>query len=572
MSQRIVFDAPLTTQMVDDDGNTRTLVHVYDETGSPVASVLFKGRDEMPRYSLLRGMQPVRVLGEQPGQSRTADTPDTSVVAAWNPAREGYGNPHYVVSTTPAGLTALAAALCGDADLAARAEAMERGVYDEQARDIVDVFAAVTLFDPTRNEEARALIAHVRAEIGALHDDYQLRIAEIERTHLGDPDAQYRARQQLDIDYRNRLLGTSYDLERNPLATLRQQMPALRSPDTVRVDDLMTVVRALTGDADARNTAFQHLEAMRLAHAAQEIVRDARQAALATMAGRSFHHGSGNGRSADIASIAVVHCTNYEPQRAGDEVLIGARLSHTGYPRATVHFSLNHAVESHMYGSWTGTPYVVVAPLAGAIERSGLPENLHGVDTWWKLDLGQSVRLPGAHVIRFDPAANDLIARDGNEWVVKSANHSAAELGCLVDAGALDKQAIDLDVIRQQIGDAFLQTSPGLDVRTQQAALATALKTYAVGTVLRECNMSLTTGGMRATEREYSFEMLARERGVGHHMHDASTSMAVEQGMVTWESDVVDLRTAAVGGMVQPATTRVISKSMEAAAFDCGLG
>lgn len=64
------------------------------------------------------------------------------------------------------------------------------------------------------------------------------------------------------------------------------------------------------------------------------------------------------------------------------------------YPRSTLHFTLNHVVESHMEGNFDENDVVIVAPLSKMIEENGLPESMAAVDTWWNLNPGQELVLP----------------------------------------------------------------------------------------------------------------------------------------------------------------------------------
>lgn len=70
------------------------------------------------------------------------------------------------------------------------------------------------------------------------------------------------------------------------------------------------------------------------------------------------------------------------------------------FPRNTLHWSLNHPVESHLYGNFGGRPYTVVAPLEDIARMNGAPAVLYGVDSYYALNPGDGLLVPdSAHVI-----------------------------------------------------------------------------------------------------------------------------------------------------------------------------
>jgi hypothetical protein len=70
---------------------------------------------------------------------------------------------------------------------------------------------------------------------------------------------------------------------------------------------------------------------------------------------------------------------------SGDEAYLPNlnELTKGEYDRSTVHWSINHKVSSHLYGSWFDSKVVVIAPAEGMIKRNDIPENLNAVDTFW---------------------------------------------------------------------------------------------------------------------------------------------------------------------------------------------
>ncbi len=86
------------------------------------------------------------------------------------------------------------------------------------------------------------------------------------------------------------------------------------------------------------------------------------------------------------------------------------------YPRSTIHWSLNHAVESHFRGNFNDRRFTVVAPLDELAELNGAPAVLYGVDTYFSLNPGNDLRIPeGATIIEtYSDKSSKFISKDGN--------------------------------------------------------------------------------------------------------------------------------------------------------------
>lgn len=106
--------------------------------------------------------------------------------------------------------------------------------------------------------------------------------------------------------------------------------------------------------------------------------------------------------SLDPKELVCVHATSYLPQAGPNgELYVKTKFDSTGrdIPRNTVHTSLNHKVEGHVYGSWEGTSYTIIAPFAKMMEVNGVPAMLNTVDTYWTRNPGESLTFPNATLI-----------------------------------------------------------------------------------------------------------------------------------------------------------------------------
>ena len=132
------------------------------------------------------------------------------------------------------------------------------------------------------------------------------------------------------------------------------------------------------------------------------------------------------------AGLVAVHTTETRP-------LLGKVLRSTAefnggsnkqFPRDSIHFSLNHPVDSHMWGNFSGRPFTIVAPMAGMLESNGAPAAMADVDTYFMTKPGEGLTLPeGTTIIEVasKPEADAKIVQPDGSWTVNTEQlHSLA--------------------------------------------------------------------------------------------------------------------------------------------------
>ena len=106
----------------------------------------------------------------------------------------------------------------------------------------------------------------------------------------------------------------------------------------------------------------------------------------------------------DMKNWLCVHVTKYKPKRnKNGELYINATGPATSYkyPRATVHFTLNQIVSSHLGGNWDNTPFVILAPYNDVVEKNGNPQVVATEDTYFIPNPDTGLILPkSAHIIK----------------------------------------------------------------------------------------------------------------------------------------------------------------------------
>jgi len=103
--------------------------------------------------------------------------------------------------------------------------------------------------------------------------------------------------------------------------------------------------------------------------------------------------------------VAFVHSTKYDVDRNEKGVVILRSHAHHSqndenpYPRATLHFTTNAEVESHLFGQWIKSNRLIVTRGQSIIDANGLPARMNTIDTYWSVNPGQPLLLEGASVV-----------------------------------------------------------------------------------------------------------------------------------------------------------------------------
>jgi|GEM_PF-1124045 len=182
------------------------------------------------------------------------------------------------------------------------------------------------------------------------------------------------------------------------------------------------VVLALLGDKDAQEALVREMDILHAVRGREKFLLPPQNRDMPPM---------------PVQELVCVHATKYQPQRRADgayEIPTTFDATEGKMLRNSVHTALNHKVESHMYGSWEGVPYVVVAPMDAMIQQNGLPEVLHSVDTWWVRNPGEKLAFPQAYLVK--PAEENFSGNlevHGNEVVFKNENFTLQDLGFMYE-------------------------------------------------------------------------------------------------------------------------------------------
>ena len=124
------------------------------------------------------------------------------------------------------------------------------------------------------------------------------------------------------------------------------------------------------------------------------------------------------GVQADSSKVPVIHSTKFPTVRDADGNInlypyghynvgkatkvddAGNIVEQGGYPRASLHFTLEDSVKSHIMGQWDPDQVKIVSPLSSMMNKNGKPYNLNVTDTWWMRNPGQPLTIPNPAIIR----------------------------------------------------------------------------------------------------------------------------------------------------------------------------
>lgn len=134
----------------------------------------------------------------------------------------------------------------------------------------------------------------------------------------------------------------------------------------------------------------------------------------------------------------LVHATRYMPLKNDKgEMYIPTTAMATGFdiPRGTVHFTLNHIVDSHNEGNWDDAGIVILTPFQEVRRINGNPAEVAIQDTYFLPPPEKGVVLPkGTRIVHAlsELADGKLYEFRGNETFYKDDNFAPDEMDFLV--------------------------------------------------------------------------------------------------------------------------------------------
>lgn len=241
-----------------------------------------------------------------------------------------------------------------------------------------------------------------------------------------------------------------------------------------------------------------------------------------------------------LQDLVAVHTTRYQPKRNGDQWEVQSTFDATNGKgvRQSIHFSLNHAVEGHMYGSWEGAQIVIISPLNKIIEQNGTPTLLNTVDTFFEVSPGTTLKLPQETTIIKPGKTNngELFVEMSREIHYKSRKYTPEDVEHLAKSITKDGKYYTNDHISRLITeklqwDQDYMRDDGSNVFTQEelGILFDSLGGFQTRDLLSELGKSPITGVLR---------QIFTEAGINDRIKD-TTINALEHQIELKFSDIV---------------------------------
>ena len=142
----------------------------------------------------------------------------------------------------------------------------------------------------------------------------------------------------------------------------------------------------------------------------------------------------------------LVHATRYMPLKNDKgEMYIPTTAMATGFdiPRGTVHFMLNHMVETHREGNWDDAGIVILTPFQEVRRINGNPAEVAIQDTYFLPPAEKGVVLPkGTRIVHASSDLSDgkLFEIRDNETVYKDDNFTSEETDFLLSMMTQDEK------------------------------------------------------------------------------------------------------------------------------------
>lgn len=137
--------------------------------------------------------------------------------------------------------------------------------------------------------------------------------------------------------------------------------------------------------------------------------------------------------------LVLVRWSEFEPEYDADgNAVLYPASKYMPVDRETMHFTLNHSVEEHMFwNDGTGEGYLIMVPLSDVLDANGVEslDNLYGIDTYFTPKPGEGLKLPKPKVVKVSKGEDrkaittQILNDEFNTLSIKGGPHYAETAG-----------------------------------------------------------------------------------------------------------------------------------------------
>jgi hypothetical protein len=299
-------------------------------------------------------------------------------------------------------------------------------------------------------------------------------------------------------------------------------------PDGVRgldIDAYALVTAAIAGDEKANQVVESRVEHFKRIFAEQRL-------GSITLSSTTYdewiERRGGEPEQIKAENIALVHSTAHviERNENGEVVLQPSSQKRADkFPRATIHFTPNSQVTDHYAGSWDSKNRLIVGNMQKMIDANGNPSAMDSVDTYFSVNPGEVLVIPGASVIEGSSETDSLITANDSLVTYKArADSDYSE----TDRHEIEQLAVRYGVRHNPEYNHYADTLREVALRqtmeqkgVDPAMMATAGAHYSdnqsfndsFGRLRRE--IGVLSGGLHIYNTDSKIEKMARESIIG---------------------------------------------------------
>lgn len=344
-----------------------------------------------------------------------------------------------------------------------------------------------------------------------------------------------------------------------------------RALDNIETDGFAIALAALAGDkAAGKIVEVKRVDLLKLEAARKEATKEEarREMVKQTSENRSYE-----ADALPLDKMFIVHSTphNLEFDEQGNAIFrpAGQYESTALFPRASWHATINSGIFDTT-DTWGTANRLVIASLSETMNATGDNlEVLDGLDSWFVVGPGETIKLPQPTIIEATGDGTELIQREGNKvkFLLKEQYSEAeqAEIERLADkygAANIDKMKDTEKIGADTLKEACLQlvlAEKGLSSDERDEPVADSHShSMSNAKLAQRIQAAALSMGLRTSRHPLHAESYLERQGFSQAIDNAKQEVATHEGSLTWATAALGARRQVlVNGCMPAAEQRV---------------